>query len=130
MASYTSNYQLHQWVPEDNFLRTDFNTDFQKIDAGIKAARDLAASKDAWVEGSYAGTGTETRTVSLGFYPRAVVLENMAGNRYNSIGGIALRGKPLGYASTPIMEITSTGFQLDKASANDSAMTYHYLALK
>ena len=32
MATYTENYQLHQWVPEDDFLRTDFNTDFQKID--------------------------------------------------------------------------------------------------
>ena len=37
MANYTQNYQLHQWVPEDNFLRTDFNEDFQKIDTAIKS---------------------------------------------------------------------------------------------
>ena len=43
MATYTANYGLHQWVPGDNFLRTDFNTDFQKIDAGIKAALSTAA---------------------------------------------------------------------------------------
>ena len=40
MASYTTNYQLHQWVPGDDFLRTDFNEDFAKIDAGIKSAAD------------------------------------------------------------------------------------------
>ena len=37
MATYTENYQLHQWVPEDDFLRTDFNTDFQKIDTALAA---------------------------------------------------------------------------------------------
>ena len=42
MASYTTNYQLHQWVPGDSFLRTDFNTDFQKIDAAIKGVETAA----------------------------------------------------------------------------------------
>ena len=28
MASYTANYQLHQWEPADFFLRTDFNADY------------------------------------------------------------------------------------------------------
>ena len=35
MATYTSHYQLHQWEASDSFLRTDFNTDFQKIDAAL-----------------------------------------------------------------------------------------------
>ena len=35
MANYTPNYGLHQWVPEDNFLRTDFNQDFAKIDQAL-----------------------------------------------------------------------------------------------
>ena len=42
MATYTENYQLHQLVPEDDFLRTDFNTDFQKIDAAIKGVETAA----------------------------------------------------------------------------------------
>ena len=45
MATYTENYQLHQWVPEDDFLRTDFNTDFQKIDAALAALSTLAVGK-------------------------------------------------------------------------------------
>lgn len=40
MATYTTNYGLHQWVPEDDFLRTDFNTDFQKIDSAIKTTEE------------------------------------------------------------------------------------------
>ena len=49
MATFTPNYGLHQWVPEDQFLRTDFNEDFQKIDAAIKAAENKAASGDEQV---------------------------------------------------------------------------------
>ena len=53
MATYTSNYQLHQWVPGDNFLRTDFNTDFQKIDAalGQKAEKSAVTSLQSQVAG-------------------------------------------------------------------------------
>ena len=44
MATYTSNYQLHQWEASDSFLRTDFNTDFQKIDAAIKGVETAASA--------------------------------------------------------------------------------------
>lgn len=48
MADYTEHYQLHQWVPEDDFLRTDFNTDFAKIDAALAGlAADLEESDAA-----------------------------------------------------------------------------------
>ena len=47
MANYTQHYQLHQWVPEDDFLRTDFNEDFKKIDTAIKSVEtDLQANLD------------------------------------------------------------------------------------
>ena len=35
MPNYTANYQLHQWVETDPFLRTDFNADFAAIDAAL-----------------------------------------------------------------------------------------------
>ena len=35
MAKYTEHYRLHQWEPEDSFLRMDFNEDFAKIDSAI-----------------------------------------------------------------------------------------------
>ena len=45
MATYTANYQLHQWVPEDQFRRTDFNQDFQKIDTALAGLKTLADGK-------------------------------------------------------------------------------------
>lgn len=43
MADYTEHYQLHQWQPQDKFLRTDFNEDLQKIDTALNGlAGDLA----------------------------------------------------------------------------------------
>ena len=44
LANYTEHYGLHQWVPEDDFLRTDFNTDFALIDAALAG---LAAADSA-----------------------------------------------------------------------------------
>ena len=35
MATYTTNYNLHQWAAEAPFLRTDFNVDFLKIDTAL-----------------------------------------------------------------------------------------------
>ena len=35
MATYTPNYGLHQWVPEDQFRREDFNQDFLNMDTAL-----------------------------------------------------------------------------------------------
>ena len=76
MANYTEHYQLHQWEPEDDFLRTDFNEDFAKIDAALGEKADAAAlaEKCGAVTGTYTGDGAGSRTISLGFVPRAVIL--------------------------------------------------------
>ena len=34
----TEHYGLHQWVPEDEFLRTDFNENFEKLDSALYTA--------------------------------------------------------------------------------------------
>lgn len=147
MASYTSNYQLHQWVPEDDFLRSDFNEDFQKIDAGLHAAQSLAdqleAEKSGIVTGSYTGDGTKGRQISLGFYAEAVIVELQSGRRGAICeGGLFLRGKPmydtnqaLGGPDNPSMKITSTGFQVSQdqnagAYSNTNGQVYYYLAVK
>ncbi len=67
MANYTPNYQLHQWAPEDKFLRTDFNDDLNKIDTALGDSATKTAALEAAVKKfgncqietfTYTGTGT------------------------------------------------------------------------
>ena len=140
MATYTSNYQLHQWVPEDDFLRTDFNTDFQKIDAALAALRTLAngkasasavsslqsqmASKAEVVTGAYTGNGS-TQTITLGFKPRAVVFYLK-----ETESGVIFPGLESSIAAVTASGFTvtiNTGYAYD---TNKNGRAYAYLALK
>ena len=67
MANYTEHYQLHQWEPEDSFLRTDFNEDHEKIDTALNGLAEQNAALNDLVSQcgncrvyttSYTGTGT------------------------------------------------------------------------
>ena len=116
MATYTANYQLHQWVPEDNFLRTDFNQDFQKLDTALAEVQALAGQKSRVVAGTYTGNAAENRQINLGFQPIAVLVEisfgKRAGSGYSMFGGLAVRGGSLQHSDTAL-SITQTGFQVD-----------------
>ena len=59
----TTNYKLHQWEATDDFLRTEFNENFGTLDTAVR---------NLLIAGSYTGSGTDTRTISLGFTPRLV----------------------------------------------------------
>lgn len=44
----TQNYNLHSWVPEDDFLRSEFNDNFTSLDGALKALSDgLSAETQA-----------------------------------------------------------------------------------
>ena len=139
MATYTSHYQLHQWEASDSFLRTDFNTDFQKIDAAIKGVETAAntalalkadkteltqacgaldEAKCETLTGSYTGNGANTRTIDLGCAPRAVFIDDE----------LAVPGM----AGSYLLSLTASGFQVRDSlgtSTNSSGETYYYLAL-
>ncbi|MBM6927452.1 hypothetical protein [Pseudoflavonifractor phocaeensis] len=178
MATYTANYGLHQWVPEDVFVRTDFNTDLSKIDAGLKTAQDTADSaasaaaaaqstantantnaaaaqstasnavsaataaqsaastaqetadsKIGIVVGNYRGDGEAERIISLGFKPKAVIVEVKTGNRNShALGGLAIPGTPCGG-----IEIVTEGFQCsygEYSESNVSGYGYQYIAFR
>ena len=72
MAAYTEHYHLHQWEPEDNFLRTDFNEDFRVLDKAL-------ALKPEILSGSYTGDDARSRDISLGVSPRAVFVVRQDG---------------------------------------------------
>ena len=136
MASYTTNYQLHQWEASDDFLRTDFNEDFAKIDAGIAAALAASVDKAKAVSGAYTGNGESTRGFNLGFQPIAVLVEVSTGGRdggYSVRGGLAVTDGVLAAQGTAALRITASGFQAEAhtyASVNTSGTVYHYLAVR
>ena len=135
MASYTTNYGLHQWVSGDDFLRTDFNTDFQKLDNALAG---LEAGKTKAVWGQYTGDGASSRLISLGFTPALVVVTNQEGLITQSsyvYGGIAVTGS----ASSGV-EIAENGFLVKNSGTyilcnyarpdNNLYREYLYIAIK
>ena len=119
MAAYTEHYHLHQWEPEDNFLRTDFNEDFRVLDKAL-------ALKPEILSGSYTGDDARSRDISLGVSP----------DMY-TYGGLALQGAPVTMRDGNLVEITSSGIRVARgdliegrfyADANQSGMSYYYIA--
>lgn len=135
MASYTANYGLHQWESTDNFLRTDFNTDYQLIDTALAGKAEAAA-------GAYIGTGTESQTISLGFTPVAVYTalyngdSGSAGLANNQCwGGLAVTNSSVEATrgtGSHVVSIVTDGFQVYTslpARGNESGQLYHYVAI-
>ena len=132
MASNTANYGLHQWEATDDFLRTDFNTDFAKIDAALAG---LEGDKAEIVFGNFTGDGSAVRTIDLGFTPLAVLVENADGQRgaegYYRFGGLLVPGHTF-----TIGEIVSDGFKVYysfetiKVMTNSANVVNHYIAFR
>lgn len=122
----TQNYQLHQWLPEDDFLRSEMNENFSKLDT---AARMLV--------GTYTGDEQAERFISLGFTPRAVLVVNDEGQMGSSAsatrckGGLAAPGMS---TLNGLISIVDGGFEvrhrLSYVSTNSASYTYCYLAVR
>ena len=153
MATFTTNCKLHQWEPEDDFLRTDFNEDFAKIDAAFGKKADSASvdsrfaavnnsistlsSRTYYAVGSYDGDNETIRNISLGFAPKAVLLEENNGLRDvngGTYGGFAVTGSPLLSSGKAALEVTATGFRVNDEPAgthlNQRGRHYNYIAFK
>ena len=121
MATYTENYQLHQWVPEDDFLRTDFNTDFQKIDEALAGLQTALDGKCQLKRGNFNGNGGSSRLVITGPTPQAVILST--GSTVVSVisDGSTISG----------VKIVDNGFEVYSGSPNmnQSGKRYNYVAL-
>ena len=75
MANYTEHYRLHQWEPEDPFLRTDFNEDLAKIDEALGTA---AQGNCRIMTGTYVGDGKFGQSypnhLDFSFSPQVVMI--------------------------------------------------------
>lgn len=159
-SNHTEHFSLNQWLPDDQVKRTDFNEDNAKIDSALKdLAAEVAkkattaalealskklASMPCLVTGTYTGDGTDSRLISLGFQPKALLV--MIEEGYPAIpytddyyGGLALPGKPVclqtSYGTNYILTIESKGFRVyynrDRyILSNQKDTNYYYLAWK
>ena len=112
--------------------------------AALEALSNTLASMPRLVTGTYTGNGAESRLISLGFQPKALLVMTERG--YPAIpytddyyGGLALPGKPVClktvYGTDYILTIESKGFQVyynrDKyILSNQLETNYYYLAWK
>ena len=129
----TTNYQLHKWEADDDFLRSEFNENFAKLDEAARV-----------VVGAYTGDGSASRFISLGFTPKAVFVLPKDGQivtEHGYYGGLALPENPVTAEEYTLCQITANGFQVGHASytkynytftrsTNASEKNYHYLAVK
>ena len=134
MSSYlTEHYQLHTWEPGDDFLRTEFNENFEALDGAV-------SEKCGMVFGTYTGNGGSSRSFDLGFAPLAVYVcarNGTAGTDVSSeyvYGGLALRGSPVMRSDASVVTVTDTGFTIAAPNGytriNQSGKIYHYFAVK
>lgn len=84
----TQNYNLHSWVPEDDFLRSEFNDNFTSLDSTLKTLSDGLTAEIAARETAVAAeTAARQQAVSDEAKARdaAVTAERTA--RQNAISG-------------------------------------------
>ena len=163
-SNHTEHFSLNQWQADDQVLRTDFNEDNAKIDSALKdlaaAQAEKADKKDldalasevgkklasmpCLVTGTYTGDGAESRLISLGFQPKALLVmreEGYSARPYTDdyYGGLALPGKPVclqtSYGTDYILTIESKGFRVyynnsRHTISNQKEANYYYLAWK
>ena len=125
----TKNYQLHQWEATDDFLRTEFNENFTKLDAvlktGLSGLEAGLGEKIGVVIGTYAGRQTtpeaSTRRIELGFRPKMVLL---ASSESLSIGVLAIDQT---VAGAKWVVIDDTGFTVYHGLYSTDLARYTYL---
>ena len=118
----TECFGLHLWEAGDDFLREEFNENFEALD---DAAR--------MVCGSYIGNGANERQIMLDFIPKAVVLCDSYGTMRDIsyyYGGVALEGGP-----SRAFEVSEGGFvirydQNNHCMTNNGGQIYYYLAFR
>ena len=141
-TNHTTNYNLPQWVKTDAFKMEDFNDAFSKIDTQIKAAKDDAASAGncSIATGSWTGNNTDSRTISLPWTPKFVIILGHFLNGstvekrilfLTQSGGYLTWGSYVGSISDKDACLSGAAIQLrNKNYHNRSGETVYYIALK
>lgn len=137
----TSNYQLHSWLPQDEFHLTEINENFTKLDTAIKAEAGTAAQqaealltriikKPDFLFGSYVGQGSSTPIrLDLGVKPLAIIVTAITSSQttidYQGMGAP-------GYSYKGSFAFDDTGITITYANTNAFSLvgpneTYYYI---
>ena len=117
-------------------LRSEFNSSIQKVNTTLASVQALAEGRANIVFGTYTGSGTDSRTLSLGFVAKWVILFTQSGNTDSGYGGLAAAGYPIRSSSGGIhLQIVGSSLVLNCDAiygplTNLSGQVYHYLAAK
>lgn len=166
MATATPNYGLHQWEYGEQPTREGLNQDFQAIDTAlgekaeqteldselselwssvdsrfsiVSTAISILQSRVQITIGSYIGDAAYPRTISVGFTPKAVLVEQQSGQRVEGSvvhGGLITPDMPLVHQSRTYTEVVTNGFRFTSESGasynhmNRSGERYTYLAFR
>ena len=112
--------------------------------AALETVSKKLAAMPCLVTGTYTGDGTDSRLISLGFQPKALLVmreEGYSARPYTDdyYGGLALPGKPVclqtSYGTNYILTIESKGFRVyynnsRHTISNQKEANYYYLAWK
>ena len=112
--------------------------------AALETVSKKLAAMPCLVTGTYTGDGTDSRLISLGFQPKALLVmieEGYSARPYTDdyYGGLALPGKPVclqtSYGTDYILTIESKGFRVyynnsRHTISNQKEANYYYLAWK
>lgn len=123
----TTNYQLHSWVPGDDFLRQEFNENFAKLDDSVR-----------FVFGTYKGSvdyqNSTPQRIELGLKPKAVFVSTSVGAGSRSMNGCAMAG--FAGPDSPVtgaLTLDDSGFtvanRFDKTYFNYTVYDYYFIAL-
>ena len=140
MASQqTPNYRLSRWAGTDRILVEEFNDNWDKIDAALKSNAEAITAVQAAVPkivfGTYIGDGADSRTIPLGFTPKAVLVTTAYGAffvPYDTYGGLALENYDAEHGNKKAVHIIANGFTVYHASpclVNANNTRYHYMAI-
>ena len=132
----TEHYGIRQWEAWEVPGHTDLNGTLGTIDAALAA---LESGKLAGVFGSYTGNDASSRTISLGFTPRAVILVNAEGRMctgstgYDICGGVFFPGGKhtncgVATGGFRVSDISNSGLSTNSSDSNMSP--YFYLAIR
>ena len=147
--TYTTSYQLPQWVDSDRILRTDFNDAFQKLETALAGLDSQIDALDSQVEAkgncilytaTYVGTGgvgSESPTTLTFPQQPLVVFISSVGDADNTL--MVVQGSTYDYADRSHLYFTWSGATLQFYSnvggatagmqMNESGVTYRVVAL-